>query len=346
MKSRIHFLDSARAILMFLGIPYHAGLLYAPLSDSLVPSPDGSRFLEVMSEAIHIFRMPIFFLVAGYFGAMLLERMQPAVWYRARLVRLCIPLVAGMLLLNPIVVIAIFYGPGGGKGDLVATLTTAGGYGLWHLWFLPVLVGLCGLLALMETWGAWRILSVFVEHVLRRPVRSSILIFALWGPYGGAVMMAGSRAPDFFFATSTVVAMLGFLPYFLIGSAMRRSRELFDRLTSASLISLAIPAAAVVLLLATDWSGTTAVNVLRAFALPVAAIGCGRLLFAGCRRWLNEPSRTVTSLVDASFTVYLFHMPLLGLLGLLLVKVRIFPPAEWAFLVALVTLLSMAVHQC
>ncbi len=38
-------------------------------------------------------------------------------------------------------------------------------------------------------------------------------------------------------------------------------------------------------------------------------------------------------------------MPLLGILGLLVVNIRLYPTAEWAFLVALVTLLSTAVHQ-
>ncbi len=98
-------------------------------------------------------------------------------------------------------------------------------------------------------------------------------------------------------------ALLGYFPYFLVGAAMRRSRALFDWLSRASVASSAIAAAAVVFLLATDWTGPTAVNVLRAYAHPVAAIGCGRLLFAGCRRWLNEPSRFVTTLVESSLTV-------------------------------------------
>ncbi len=139
---------------MFLGIPYHAAQLYAPLLNWYVPSPDSSPFLGIVSEALHIFRMPIF---------------------------VCVPLVSAMLLLNPVVMTAISLGPGGGQDELVRKLTTVGDHWMWHLWFLPVLIGMCAVLALMEASGVLRAVSSLTGQLMKRPRWAALLIWSLGG---------------------------------------------------------------------------------------------------------------------------------------------------------------------
>ena len=74
--ARRHDLDALRAIAMLLGIALHVGLGYVPgwiITDDADPqvlhkTSDG---FQVMFNIIHGFRMPLFFLVSGFFTAML-----------------------------------------------------------------------------------------------------------------------------------------------------------------------------------------------------------------------------------------------------------------------------------
>ena len=69
-QTRHHYLDALRAVAMLLGIVLHSALAYTaglwPVQDS--QNSDGLGFCVV---AIHGFRMALFFLLSGYFTAML-----------------------------------------------------------------------------------------------------------------------------------------------------------------------------------------------------------------------------------------------------------------------------------
>jgi len=72
---RIHSLDSLRAIMMLLGLVLHSAITYGnadwgstwSLKDPIATSSVNDYIVDI----IHVFRMQIFFLVAGFFGAML-----------------------------------------------------------------------------------------------------------------------------------------------------------------------------------------------------------------------------------------------------------------------------------
>ena len=70
---RLHSLDALRAIMMMLGIVLHSTELYSVGDDAFFPKdPNTSHIsLNYIFGIIHIFRMPIFFLIAGFFGALL-----------------------------------------------------------------------------------------------------------------------------------------------------------------------------------------------------------------------------------------------------------------------------------
>ena len=69
---RDHALDALRAAMMLLGIVLHAGLSYTHLpTRPLWPFKDRhtSMLCDVVMMASGLFRMPVFFLIAGYFAA-------------------------------------------------------------------------------------------------------------------------------------------------------------------------------------------------------------------------------------------------------------------------------------
>jgi peptidoglycan/LPS O-acetylase OafA/YrhL len=100
-SSRLPHLDALRACAMLLGIVLHAALAYSGIpwvaTDGRVPALAGAVVV------IHGFRMELFFLLSGFFSAMLLERrgLRGMVGHRAR--RIGLPLLLGLGTVVPLV---------------------------------------------------------------------------------------------------------------------------------------------------------------------------------------------------------------------------------------------------
>jgi surface polysaccharide O-acyltransferase-like enzyme len=100
LTTRRNDLDALRAAAMSLGILLHAALSFFPslwvVSDSRqLPS------LAIVVSAIHGFRMPLFFVMSGYFSAMLLARRGRRALLKHRFFRVFLPLVLAMVTITP-----------------------------------------------------------------------------------------------------------------------------------------------------------------------------------------------------------------------------------------------------
>lgn len=93
--ARIHSLDSLRAFLMLLGIVIHAGAAYVtkPIPPTIWPFQDQKKWLgfDLLVLFIHCFRMPLFFLLSGFFARMIHERRGSIGFLKHRLVRIGLP---------------------------------------------------------------------------------------------------------------------------------------------------------------------------------------------------------------------------------------------------------------
>ncbi len=91
---RYHALDNLRGILMWLGVVIHVALNHAtdktaaPWGDNLT-----SEGADLFVLFIHTFRMPAFFILAGFFVAMLIVKNGPQGMLSNRLKRLALPFV-------------------------------------------------------------------------------------------------------------------------------------------------------------------------------------------------------------------------------------------------------------
>lgn len=110
--SRLHALDNLRALLALLGIPFHACLLLLLVSSHTVvnnldlyplihraPFAHAVLFLTVFF--IHLFRMPAFFLLAGFFAHFIYARNTVRKFLTNRLLRIGLPLLFIMIWLYP-----------------------------------------------------------------------------------------------------------------------------------------------------------------------------------------------------------------------------------------------------
>ena len=78
-STRIHALDAFRATLMILGVLLHTSLSYLPVPWPYLDKGANSIFLGGLTDFIHLFRMPAFFLISGFFGALLWKKRGPKI---------------------------------------------------------------------------------------------------------------------------------------------------------------------------------------------------------------------------------------------------------------------------
>ncbi len=146
-SERLHSLDAVRGFALLLGVAFHATLSFLPgpqlwpVRDA-VQSPELGAFFFVA----HMFRMTVFFVIAGFFGRMLLERRGAAGFVANRATRIGVPLLAGWpIVFAAIVAVSIWAAIQAGGGHIPANAPpppplTAATFPLTHLWFLYVLI--------------------------------------------------------------------------------------------------------------------------------------------------------------------------------------------------------------
>src|SRR6266511_3684545 len=145
---RYHSLDALRGTMMLLGIYLHAAVAYS--RHGSWPWKDGSTtgVFDLTLGLIHVFRMPVFYCLAGFFAAFLLEHRGTAGFLKNRMVRILVPFAAGWAVLFPLVaaltttamnleepaVIPVKYLQFFSSGEVLRHLDPM------HLWFLEYLL--------------------------------------------------------------------------------------------------------------------------------------------------------------------------------------------------------------
>jgi glucans biosynthesis protein C len=97
-------LDALRAFAMFLGIIIHGVISFAanPVPFWPVHDPRTTGVADACLFVIHDFRMQTFFLLAGFFSALLTSKYGLSGFLKHRLMRVGIPFILGLLIINPV----------------------------------------------------------------------------------------------------------------------------------------------------------------------------------------------------------------------------------------------------
>ncbi|HVN52908.1 MAG TPA: acyltransferase family protein [Anaerolineaceae bacterium] len=142
-QSRIDFLDTLRAFIIFLVIAMHAALAYVSGWPDWVHNPH----TDPLFGLIYYFAesgvlMPILFFIAGYFTLPSLLKRSPGEFLRDKLARLGIPYVIGVVILSPVMVGLVYYANGGTLPLMQALFQFVPPHfvGQYHFWFLGVLL--------------------------------------------------------------------------------------------------------------------------------------------------------------------------------------------------------------
>ena len=192
---RLHALDGLRGFALILGIFFHGAAGYVEnFPETLWPMREpSSTTLGLLFFVSHMFRMSLFFLIAGFFGRMSIERKGASGFVRDRARRILLPLVLG------VPVILVLFAVLGGLGFLLSGMSVAelqrmqaeqldapneGATFPWmHLWFLYyLLLFYAGALLL-------RALTQVVDRAGRLPAAlDGVVRLCLSGVWGAAII--------------------------------------------------------------------------------------------------------------------------------------------------------------
>ncbi len=345
---RVHSLDAVRALAMFLGIFLHASLPYS-LPGFPWPVFDQSRSLglTIVLFVIHAFRMPAFFLVAGFFARALFVRLGLHGFVRHRLRRILLPWAVAWIAIFPLVRLAWAWGalsarPGADAFTVADVLRRAfspplllSGLGFAHLWFLYYLLVIYAvflaaralLLRIADPDGS---LGPLLDRRIRELAGSVRELPALALPTTFLLLPMRSWGIDSPNASLLPQArsVLLYLAFFAFGWMMSRQRDLLEVYASRWLRYGFVALAAVCTQLPLLWMVTqpdrAAVAIwLRPLFFANYAVLCWAAtlaLIGTCARFLANPNRLVRYAADASYWMYLVHLPIVVLAGFIFAR--------------------------
>jgi peptidoglycan/LPS O-acetylase OafA/YrhL len=101
IPQRLYYMDNLRALAMMLGVVFHSALAYSPrLIDSWFTSDQqNSDIIEFCVYFLHLFRMPLFFFISGFFAVMMIEKRSARAYLQNRSKRILLPFVLFLPLL-------------------------------------------------------------------------------------------------------------------------------------------------------------------------------------------------------------------------------------------------------
>lgn len=332
-SGRLHALDNLRAIMMWLGIVLHVALNHLT-QDSPMPwrDPASSPVANLLMIFIHSFRMPVFFILAGFLAAMMVEKYGYKTMLRKRARRIALPfalfwpflfagmvfliLVFGHLMANGTLGIDLKYAPkppaGGTKGPPTM-----------HMWFIYYLMWFCMLAAAFGAVGKY--LPASVGAAVAKTMRTlaakgwGALVLAIPLAIVGAQYKAGMLSPNGSFIPNlneTVHSGLFFLAGWMIYGVRDTLLPMYKADWIKYLVAGTVPfliCCKLFALYAASPATTADLFPWIAFFYAVTSWLWSFGLIGLFLRFLPHQNRVLRYISDSSYWVFLVHM--LGTMG-------------------------------
>ena len=124
------------AFALLAGIVQHGSMSFVAVS-SPVQDISQSWILSVTYYVIHIFRMGLFFMIAGFFARILLYRRGTRAFVQDRLMRIFVPMVVGWCIFGTLAIVILHWGIARTSGP---SNSVPWGFTFLHFWFLYYLI--------------------------------------------------------------------------------------------------------------------------------------------------------------------------------------------------------------
>lgn len=303
---------------MLLGIVLHATEPYSLGEDAFwAKDPNGTHIsMNYIFGIIHIFRMPIFFMVAGFFGSMLFYDRGSRLMIKNRVKRILFPFVVFLLLLHPILITVWTFTSETMRVGITSIMTTITWlpevtYHLWFLYYLLMITALSfGLATVLKKASGFtkRVVRVF-EWLMRRKIIfimlfSIILFLMLVWMWDTWISTPLSFAPD-------LPVLLAYSMFYFIGWVLFKSGHFLDNMMRNDWLFALLGVTIFTLrFVFRPYIDDVLYGALNAITVWFFVFGISGLFI----RYASRYSARMRYVSDASYWVYLIHLPLTGLI--------------------------------
>lgn len=340
---RYHYLDNLRALALMLGIFFHAALAYTPFLQEvwLVANSTHSRTMEYFAFFSHLFRMPLFMLIAGFFACYLLKKRGFKGFIKNRSVRILAPLFIFLPLTIAAFIAIVIYASGNIENKSIILQFFMDNhnnpdapkipFSTMHLWFLFNLL-LFYIAAMLITKMNLFSIQKWLSHCSATQLRIILLLVLplILVPSFYAQALPPLAAPDRIYPQLWAFGYYGI--FFLVGWIFFTNQNLLDSLKDKwqLLIGVAVVLYGIVFTLypesltideainpdayPVDTFTQILTSILHALIATYMVLG---LLLMG-KKLLNTANGFFRYMADASYWIYLIHLPIILLTQMIL----------------------------
>lgn len=329
---------------MILGVALHSSQVYNPKGTWVIYSKMGTPIATLLVDSIHLFRLPAFFIVSGFFFFVSYKKYGELKLLKLRGERLLVPLIFTAVTLNSV---QAFLLDRSGWRPFDATRYLLGGGWLSHLWFLYYLfvyyLVLCLIIRCSAAVpaGITNCCKSFADrcHI--------VVILSLASLFQVVLLVVGKLVPVIYvsFSGITLYDLAFYLQFFIFGILLCKSKSLMDKFIHASpLYTIPLLVMGLALFPFLEDKGTLGVLLARYLSILSIWLSCS-LCFYLFKKYADRPSKVMTFLASSSYSVYLFHHILVISFGLLFIEFGIGGLTGLVLLMAVAFALSAVLHS-
>lgn len=325
---RLYYMDWLRVIAFSILIAFHSAEVFAEWN-WWISNRERSDTISYILIFFKQWRMPLLFIISGAAVYLTLRRRHPAKFINDRIMRLLVPLIAGMLVVIPpqIYFIKKLDGYTGSFGEFYQTVAglqwfPQGGFHWLHLWFLAFIfvfsLVVIPVVQWMKTEKGSQKLEYLISLVKHPPVLFSMMIL-LEAPY----FIINSILPR-----SDAAHLAMYFPFFLFGVLFSTNisirRALKKNFSSAFPLAVFTTASLYFFFWIEESSGYEfvsrnldgpAANALRLLLESANQWFWLITILGGAIRYLNWGSRALTYANQAVYPFYIFHQTVIIIIG-------------------------------
>lgn len=352
--------------MMLLGLVLHSALTYNVTNHGNaweIKDPESNYILtDFIVLLIHSFRMPIFFLVAGFFGSMLFYERGVIQMFKNRISRIVFPFIVFLFILSPIIYFSFSYtiavfenqeNPFVNSTQLFSNIFVFIPKGTSHLWFLYYLIyvtlitSLLGMLLKKSKNISNKITNIFNWIIKRSITRiaffSSFTFLILTYLETSMVNASTSLIPD-------LNTFLFYFFFYMVGWILFKSKGLlnsfmkYDWQFVAFAVFLIITQGLLIQYSGMDLKPNSNSAILISFNSTIVWLfifGITGLFI----RYGSKHSKRMRYISDSSYWVYLIHLPLTAIIPAFIWEFPLPALVKFIIVLSLTTLICFATYH-
>lgn len=331
---------------MVLGIVLHAALPYIETLGLWPSNGTDSRVIWALFEFIHLWRMPLFFILSGFFAALLIRRHSWWVFYKNRMRRVLMPFV----FFGPLIALSMpWIWNYGYKGTFAGPVDADGYINPWHLWFLTHLLLF---LLFMATLRVIRGLSFKLiciaefSKLWRNLVDLALKAFFARAPIVLVALIIFLLIAD----TDLISNPVATFTYFSFGYGLYHRQSLIKFIKRYWLAYIVTGSTCYALYLWTVWQlvdnrDNEVLGLLYVALNVVCAVGFSLGFIGISESRISKPNKAWRWLADSSYWVYLVHLPIVTFFTFATFSFSVPPGLKFVTAIGITILVSLITYK-